>query len=166
MVLDLRLRLGKLALLGISLGCATSSPAQTAVKLADIAGAYKCSSGSVTQQRLTLSPGGRWSKYPRFFFSPAWLSSRRDPFHIGSSPGKIMLLEPDSLLLQGLFSREKDRVVLYPETRSWQGFFNQFVPVSVVTAVQQFRIDPASGNLIEVPFFFRPPLICTRDGFL
>lgn len=152
--------LGTLLFLWLGLGLTATT--QTLPQPAEVIGPYNCSAPRVTKLKFIFLSKGRWVNGP--IFNPAAFKMRWVPVTIRSYGSKMLLAARDPAQ-SGEFRVEKDRVTLYPP-RTRLGFLNQFDP-DVSMAVQQFRIDPVSGDLTEVRLLgaFRPLLTCTRDGF-
>ena len=156
-----RFSLGILLFLWIGLGVA--APGQALPPPAELSGAYDCSTPGFAKQKLIFLSAGRWVKGPRF--DPAAFKMLRVSEKTLSFRGRVLFRERGPGL-RGKFRIERDRVVLYPLPSGAEHFGLQSYFDEEFWDVQQFRIDPATGNLIEVPLFsFRPPLTCTRDGF-
>jgi len=158
--------LGILSLLWI--GSCLAATGQTSTPPAEISRAYDCSAHGFAKGKLIFLPGGRWMKGAQFdaaasALEPQVVGSKRRLFVDGTIRRRMSFFRwgPG---LRGRFRVEGDRVVLfYPGVThaALQSFFNDNEPDPL-----QFRIDPASGNLIEVPFgSFRRLMTCTRDGF-
>lgn len=165
--------LGKIAFLGIGLSSAAFSYAQSVVT-PKIVGGYDCAApGSVTKQKLILSPGGRWSKGS--IFDPGAFKMRLVSFKTSSYKGRTVLLERDPKL-HGVFRAERDSVVLYtlePGIKHrpgpmcvFESYFERPVPDAIFVLAQRFRMDSASRDLIEVlpANTARAPVTCTPAG--
>jgi hypothetical protein len=161
------LSLGRL-FLWIGLGLAASG--QSLPQPTELRGPYDCS-GRFSKERLIFLSGNRWVKGPRF--DPAaltrwWVSSKTYLFVDGTigSRGRFRGRDPG---LRGKFRVEKNRVFLFPDhSGAMHSGLQSFIYDADVLAVQEFRMDPASGSLIEVGLWPRPPhrpITCTRDGF-
>lgn len=165
MTMNFRSSLGRLLFLWISLGL-TATGQTPHIQLS---GAYDCSAPGFAKQKLIFLSGGRWVKSP--LFDPAAFKMRWISEQTRSYGGTMLLRQREhgrrGLGLRGSFHVEKDHVTLYPLPSERMHMGPQSFFDDEVFTEQQFRIDPASGNLIEMPFLgnFRSRLTCTRDGF-
>jgi len=153
--------LGTLLCLWISLGLTTAA-AQTSPRAPEINGVYDCSAPGFFRGKLIFLSAGRWLKSARFdppALKMPWASENTRLY----SNRRLFR----DLGLRGTFSVVKDRVILYPLEREVETYRSgySYLPLPLE---QQFQIDPASGNLVEIPWWavsFRSHLTCTRDGF-
>jgi len=135
--------------------------AQKPFQPTEIIGPYNCSAPGFTKQKLFFLSGNRWVKGP--IFDPAAFKVRRVSEKTRSRSGIILPRERDPGL-RGTFRVEKDRLVLFHPGEIHSGLQSYF---EFVRDPLQFRIDPATGDLIEVRTLgvFRPLLTCSPDGF-